>query len=134
MPSEPYQYAEWKKATIHVDYHFVFNEHYYSVPYRYIHKSVEIRATAKTVECFYKGERIAAHPRCFKRYGYSTLLEHMPADHRACAEWTPERIKRWAGKIGSNTEAFIETMIASRSFPEQAYRAWLQGVTISKEI
>jgi transposase len=125
LPLEPYQYAEWKKAKIHIDYHFVFDDHYYSVPYRYIHKPTEIRGTSKTVECFHQGIRIAAHARSFKRYGYTTLNEHMPEAHRAQAEWTPERIQRWAQKIGSETAAFINSMIASRPFPEQAYRACL---------
>ena len=133
LPTEPYQYAEWKKATINIDYHFVFNEHYYSVPHTYIHKSVEIRGTAKTVECFYKGQRIASHPRSFQRYGYSTLSEHMPEEHRAYAEWTPERIQRWATKIGPNTAKFIEAMMASRPFPQQAYRACLGVLRLGKK-
>lgn len=133
LPIEPYQYAEWKKASINIDYHFVFSDHYYSVPHVYIHKSVEIRGTAKTVECFYKGQRIALHPRSFKRYGYSTLSEHMPEAHRAYAEWTPERIQRWATKIGPNTAMFIEAMMASRPFPQQAYRACLGVLRLGKK-
>lgn len=133
LPLEPYQYAEWKKATINIDYHFVFNEHYYSVPHTYIHKKVEIRGTAKTVECFYKGQRIAAHPRCFKRYAYSTLSEHMPESHRAYAEWTPERIQQWASKIGPKTAAFIASMMSSRAFPQQAYRACLGVLRLGKK-
>lgn len=125
LPPERYHYAEWKHAKIHIDYHFVFDDHYYSVPYQYIHHSVELRATAKTVECFYQGKRIAAHVRSKARYQHTTLLEHMPKNHQAHAEWTPERIKRWALKIGSNTSGFIESMISSRAFPEQAFRSCL---------
>lgn len=125
LPEEPYQYAEWKLAKINIDYHFVFDEHYYSVPWKYIHHAVEIRATARTVECFCQGKRIAAHERSHARYQHTTLAEHMPPNHRAHAEWTPERIKRWALKIGSNTSQFIEHLIASRPFPQQAFRTCL---------
>lgn len=125
LPPEKYKYAEWQHAKIHIDYHFVFEEHYYSVPYKYIHHEVEVRATAKTVECFYDGKRIASHPRSFLRYKHSTLGEHMPPAHRAHAEWTPERMKRWANKIGPHTMKFIDRLITSRAFPEQAYRACL---------
>ena len=125
LPLEPYQYAEWKKGKIHIDYHFVFDDHYYSVPYKYIQETVEIRATSKTAECFHQGIRIATHARSFKRYGYTTLNEHMPEAHRVQAEWTPERMQRWAQKIGPETAAFIKAMIAARPFPEQAYRACL---------
>lgn len=49
----------------------------------------------------------------------------MPRAHRAHAEWTPERMTRWANKIGPSTHQFIQHMIASRAFPEQAFRACL---------
>ncbi len=41
-----------KKQKINIDYHFVFEDCYYSVPYQHIGKKVEIRATNKSVECF----------------------------------------------------------------------------------
>lgn len=126
LPTERYQFAEWKKAKINIDYHFIFDEHFYSVPWKHIRKPVEIRSTAKTVECFYKGERIAAHARSHKRYGYSTFEKHMPPAHLAHAHGSsPERLKRWADKIGPQTACFISHMMASRPFPEQAYRACL---------
>jgi transposase len=125
LPLERYQYAEWINAKIHIDYHFVFDDHYYCVPYQYIHHPVQIRATSKTVECFYQGKRIAAHARKHVRYGFTTLKEHMPPAHLAHAEWSPERMKRWAKKIGQKTSEFIDHMIASRAFPQQAFRSCL---------
>lgn len=123
LPPERYQFCEWKKAKIHIDYHFVFDKHYYSVPYQYCHQFVEIRATSKTVECFCNGQRIAAHTRSYKAYGFTTLTEHMPKAHQEYAKCSLPHIKRWAKKIGPNTVNFIDHMMASRSFPQQAYRA-----------
>jgi transposase len=125
LPADRYHYAEWVNAKIHIDYHFVFDDHYYCVPYQYIHHPVQIRATSKTVECFYQGKRIAAHARSYERYKFTTLKEHMPPAHRAHAEWGPDRMKRWAKKIGLKTAEFIDHMIASRAFPQQAYRSCL---------
>lgn len=125
LPKEKYHYAEWKQATVHIDYHIVFDDHYYSVPYKYIHQRIEIRATAKTVECFYKNKRIASHMRSAKRYKHTTIKEHMPLSHRAQTEWSPARIKRWAEKTGPATKQFIDFVISSRSFPEQSYRTCL---------
>ena len=56
---------------------------------------------------------------------HSTLSEHMPPSHRAHAEWTPDRMQRWASKIGPHTRGYIERMMVSRPFPQQAYRACL---------
>lgn len=125
LPKERYQYAEWQRAKIHIDYHFMFDDHYYSVPYKYIHREVEIRSTSTTVECFYQRKRIASHPRSHLRYKHSTLKEHMPTAHRVQTQWSPERLKRWANKIGLHTMTLISRFIASRPFPEQAYRACL---------
>ncbi len=131
LPQESYQYADWKHAKINIDYHFMFDNNYYSVPYQHIHHTVDIRVTDKTVECFYQGKRIAIHARCYKRYQYSTLAPHMPQNHKAHAKWTPERIARWANKIGPYTKQFIEHMIASRPFPQQAFRACLGLLRLS---
>ena len=132
LPADRYQYADWIKAKVHIDYHFVFDYHYYSVPYQYIQKEVQIRASVKTVECFLNGKRIASHIRSYKKYKYTTLTEHMPPAHRAHSQWGPERMKRWAKKIGKQTEKFIEVMMSSRAFPEQSYRACLGVLRLGK--
>lgn len=126
LPSTRYQFSVWKKAKINIDYHFIFEKHFYSVPWQYIHHAVDIRSTVNTVECFYKGERIAAHAKNTKRYGYTTLEAHMPPAHLAHKQGSsPERLKSWAEKIGPKTASFIQHMMTARPFPEQAYRACL---------
>jgi transposase len=123
LPGSRYQFAEWKKGKVHIDYHFIFDNHYYSVPYQHCQHSIEIRATARTVECFYQNERIATHARSYKAYAFTTLSEHMPKSHQEQAKYSLSHIKNWAQKIGPDTVAFIEHMMQSRSFPQQAYRA-----------
>lgn len=123
LPSSRYQFAEWKKGKVHIDYHFVFDNHYYSVPYQHCNHAIEIRATARTVECFYQNQRIAIHTRSYKAYGFTTLAEHMPKAHQEQAKYSLSHIKNWAQKIGPNTVAFVEHMMKSRAFPQQAYRA-----------
>lgn len=125
LPSTRYQYATYKKARIHLDYHFVFEDSYYSVPYKYISKLVEIRATNKTIECFYDNKRIAVHERSCKKYSYTTVEEHMPTNHQEHANFSPGRLKNWAAKIGNPTLSFIEHLMNSRAFPQQSYRACL---------
>ena len=46
-----------------LDYHVDIDGHYYSVPYRLISEQVEARLTARTIELFHKGERVAVHLR-----------------------------------------------------------------------
>ena len=63
LPDQPYEFATWKKARVHIDYHIEFKKHYYSVPHTLIHEEVYVRATESTVEIFFENRRIASHPR-----------------------------------------------------------------------
>jgi hypothetical protein len=46
----------------------------------------------------------------------------MPRNHQAMADWTPERFKRWAAKIGPEIEASIVALMETRDQPEQSFR------------
>ena len=35
LPAIRYEFAQWKVATVGIDYHVELDRHYYSVPYRY---------------------------------------------------------------------------------------------------
>jgi hypothetical protein len=97
--------------------------HYYSVPFEYAHKQVEIRATTRTIEVFSGGERIACHLRGYDPSRcYTTCVQHMPKNHQAMADWMPERFGSWAGKIGKRTEGYITWLMEQREQPEQAFR------------
>ena len=86
-----------------LDYHVDVDGHYYSVPHRLLREQVEARVTARTVELFHKGERVAVHHARRRRGRHTTLPEHMPSAHRRHAEWTIERIRAEATAIGPTT-------------------------------
>src|SRR5262245_48025746 len=52
LPTEPFVYTEWRLARVNLDYHVDVDHHLYSVPYRLIHQTVDIRLSATTVEVF----------------------------------------------------------------------------------
>ena len=123
LPSEPYQYAEWKKCRVAPDYHVEVERHYYSVPSHLIREQVEARITDRTIEIFHKGSRIASHPRSNVRHRHTTVREHMPSSHRRYAEWTPARMMREARKIGPATIALVQAVMKAKPHPEQGFRA-----------
>ena len=125
LPDADYEYAEWKKAKVGINYHVSFEKHDYSVPYTLIHKEVDIKATAGVIEVYFNGERACSHARSRKVNGYTTVKEHMPPSHRQFVEWTPERMIEWAGKYGNSVKDFVEKVIDSKMFPEQAYKRCL---------
>ena len=132
LPAEPYVYAEWKKARVHIDYHVAIDGHYYSVPCALVKKEVEVRMTRHTVECFYRGNRVASHRRSDQKGRHTTLTAHMPESHRQAGEWTPERLQRWAAKTGPATEKLILVVLGSRQHPQQAYRSCLGILRLGK--
>ena len=133
LPARPYEYAEWYKARVQLNYHIEVNHHYYSVPYQLLHERLDIRLTATIVEALRKGERVAAHVRSFIRGGYTTLPEHMPPEHRYYAEWNPARFIRWAEKTGDATARLVETILATRPYPEQGYKACLGIINLTRD-
>jgi transposase len=123
LPSEPYAYAEWKRCKLGLDYHIEIDQHYYSAPCRLIRERVEARITDTTVEIFHKGARVASHVRSAVKRRHTTILEHMPSAHRRYADWTPERLRRDAAKIGPAMTALIEAIMKAKPHPEQGFRA-----------
>jgi len=133
LPTHPYEYAEWYKAKVQLNYHIEVEHHYYSVPYRLLHERLDIRLTATILEAFRKGERVAAHVRSYHKNGYTTLPEHMPPEHRFYAEWNPDRFIRWAGKTGEATARLVEKILATRPYPEQGYKACLGIINLTRD-
>ena len=133
LPTKRYEVSEWKpKVAVNIDYHVEFERHYYSVPYQLVGERVDVRATSTTVECLYKGKRVASHVRGHKRGHHTTKAEHMPSSHRRHAEWTPSRLINWASTIGPKTAQLVELIINNRPHPEQGYRACLGIIRLHK--
>lgn len=132
LPPTPYEYAEWKHATVHIDYHVEVEQHYYSVPYRFVRQRVDVRLTAHCVECFHKGQRISSHRRSFLKGQHTTVTAHMPPAHQAYAEWTPERLVRWAEQSGPATAQLVATILATRIHPLQGFRSCLGIMRLGK--
>jgi transposase len=125
LPQDDFEYAEWHLARVGIDYHVEIKGFLYSVPHALIREQVDTRITARTIEVFHRGKRVAAHARRYGGPRHATQPEHMPSAHRRYAEWTPERIQRQARGIGPNTEALIIAVLARRPHPEQGFRTCL---------
>jgi transposase len=125
LPAEPYVFAEWRARRVGIDYHVDVDGHYYSVPHRFARQQVEVRLTARTLEIFLKGERIAAHMRGGGKGKHTTIPEHMPSSHRRYADWTIERIQDEAARVGPATARLCDFVLQHRPHPEQGFRACL---------
>lgn len=125
LPQAQYEIGVWKECKVNIDYHIELEHNVYSVPHALVGQRVEARSTARCVEVFLRSTRVASHLRLTGRGRASTLAEHMPAAHRAHAEWTPSRLISWAAKAGPATGHVVEAILQSKPHPEQGYRACL---------
>ena len=132
LPAEAYAFAEWKKARVHIDYHVEVEDHFYSVPYTLLHRQVDARYTAMTVEIFHRGQRVASHARSYKRGKHTTIDSHRPKSHQRYLEWTPERLVHWASTVGPFTAALVDQILQSRPHPEQGFRSCLGILRLGK--
>jgi transposase len=123
LPVEPYVFAAWKECRVGLDYHVEVEKHYYSAPHTLLREKVWARITARTVEVFHRGSRVAAHVRSSSNRRHTTVREHMPSSHRRYADWTPESLRRRAGEIGRSTSALVDIIMRERTHPEQGFRA-----------
>ena len=133
LPSKRYQYRQYLQRMAHIDYHVDVEGSFYSVPYRFIKEKVDVWYSKSTVEIYHKGERIATHPRSYRKGYASTLEEHMPPNHKYHKErWNPGRIINWASSIGFNTARLMKAIMESRKHPVQGYRSCIAILNLSK--
>jgi len=132
LPESPYEYADWIKARVHLDYHVEVDHHFYSVPHRLVREEVDVRYTETIVECFFNRKRVASHQRSQLKGKPTTCREHMPRAHLEFAEWTPERFISWAAKTGPETARAIENVLSRRTYPEHGFRSCMGILSLGK--
>ena len=124
LPATPFELSEWKQATVQFNYHVAIEKMFYSTPFQYIRKKVDVRVTDTTVEIFYDHDRIASHRRLYGLPGqYSTVTEHMPEDHQKYLDWNGDRFRKWAMQIGTNTGKTVDAILTSGRVEQQSYRS-----------
>ena len=135
LPKERYEFTHIRYASVHIaDYHVEYDGSWYSVPYHYRGRKVEVRATLDTVEVFLRGKRIASHARCFVKASRATLNEHRPKEHKDYGDWPPERITKWAATIGVSAKGVVERVMETKQHPELGYRACFGILRLAKVV
>lgn len=133
LPPSAYEYASWKKAKVHLDYHVETERRYYSVPHALIGKTVDLRLTLSGVEIFHRGQRVAVHCRSSLRGSFTTIAAHRPPRHQAVVELSHERLLRDAERIGVATATVIRQQIHGRVHPEQTLRRSLGILRLARD-
>jgi len=133
LPTCAYEFAAWKQAKVHLDYHVQVDGAFYSVPYALIGKSVDVRLTARGVEIFHRQHLVAAHARQVVRGHFTTQADHRPERHSAVIDLTHEKLMLRAAVIGPATVEVLMQQLQRRRHPEESLRASLGILRLAKD-
>jgi transposase len=110
-PTEPFDVPTWGDAKVHPDHHISFLCALYSVPTRYLHKKVRVRADSKLVRIYLGTELIKVHPRQPKG-GRSTDPNDYPQGKALYALRSVDKLAAAAKQQGTHIGIFAERLLA----------------------
>jgi transposase len=112
LPEEPFQCPQWKDCTVHPDHHVVFDKSYYSVPTRFIGRTVWVRGDHRLVRVFLDAELIKTHPRAQRPGTWVTDFSDYPPEKLAYLMPTPTYCRSRAAQIGPQTEILVRKILS----------------------
>jgi hypothetical protein len=110
LPKEPFQVSTWTRAKVGRDCHIQVDRALYSVPYRYVGKTLEVRLTDHLVECFLDEELVKVHLREAPR-GRSTRLEDYPPEKAQVLKEKPQWCRERAKSLGAQVSWVVESLL-----------------------
>ena len=131
LPSRPFEYFESVLMRVGKDYHFEFEQHYYSVPYHLANKQVELKVTKGLIKVYHQHQLVATHQRSKITNGSTTVKEHQPISHQKVATEDSEQWLDWGLSIGPRTAECILN-ICTEHHPMRAHRICIGIHTLAK--
>ncbi|MEV0404188.1 hypothetical protein [Actinoallomurus sp. NPDC050550] len=98
LPGGAFELATWSRGKVGPDIHVKVGKTLYSVPWKYIGKTVDARSTPNAVQFFVEGELIKTHVR--KPKGKQTDLNDYPPERIAFFQRTPTWCRKRAAEVG----------------------------------
>jgi transposase len=133
LPERPYEFGNWKKAKVRLDYHVEVARRYYSVPHAFATKTVDVRVTARGIEVFFGQKLIASHIAAPQVGAFVTHPGHRPERHRAVVEASHERLIEQAAMIGPATREVVAAQTHMKRHPEEVLRSAKGIIRLAKD-
>jgi transposase len=127
LPEVPYDLFYFKKAKVHPDCHIQYNKNYYSVPYQYVGKEVDLKYNSKIVHIYFNCNRIATHKSYKGSYHYCTNNDHYPESKFVEINYHLALAKKEANVIGADALLLVEKLINQSRYPLKILRK-VQGI------
>ena len=122
-----------KEVVVQNNSHVKYDGNFYSAPWQYRGKGVQVRYTDKELCVFYNDTCIAKHQKVsdFVRRRYVTEGRHMPPKEKH-PEFDKRRLQTWAGNTGANISEVVRLMFERVDYEEQAYNTALSLLQTGK--
>ena len=113
LPNSPYDLATWKVATVARDCYVVFENAYYSVPFRLVAQQVQIRGGCTEVRIYTsEWQLVATHARARAAGERRTHMDHLPPEKLPGLLLGKEACRAQAAQIGVATSEVVERLFA----------------------
>jgi hypothetical protein len=130
LPQEEFKLASVGIRKVYHDCHIYVDYNYYSVPFEYVGRQVEIELTKNLLKVSYQGKEITVHPRLSGKGKFSTNNSHYPDYKKYSDTEYQERYQAKMAQIGTYTEQLFFLII--KEHPKDWSRT-VQGILSLKK-
>ena len=110
LPTQPFELVTWVQAKVARDCHIQAGSAWYSVPYQYRGRTVDVRLTSRLVPCYLQYQLVKTHLRVPKGQR-STDWNDYPPEKAAFFQRTPDWCRTWAGLLGPAVSEAVEAVL-----------------------
>ena len=124
LPDTQYEYLERKQVKVSQDFSFTFDKVHYSMPRKYLKKTLEIRAGESKIYVYNEnGDLVRTHDRSYTPKSWVVIPSDMPKEYGDYGYWNKPYFLAKAEGIGPETRALIERVIDKFDYPVQSFRS-----------
>jgi transposase len=115
LPVQPFDLSQWKQAKVHPDHYIQFNNKAYSVPHRFVGKTVWVRGTHNIVQIYHQQQLIKQHP-IPKGFRQTDINDFPPNFQAVLDKGLPRLLQQKASDIGPQFGTLIRTLLEQHAF------------------
>ena len=124
LPETQYEYLERKTVKVSQDFSFTFDKVHYSMPRKYLRKTLEIRAGATKIYVYNEnGDLVRTHDRSYTPKSWVVIPSDMPKEYSDYGYWNKPYFLAKAERVGPETKILIERVIEKFQHPVQSFRS-----------
>lgn len=133
LPEYPFEFCQWSQAKVHHDCHIQLGKNYYSVPFQWVSKTVDVKLTRSMVSIYSNLELLCSHPHIEgPNWRWSTNKNHYPPKAQVDSDFLIASLLKKARLIGENTELLCQKRLIAPKHPLKHLRS-MQALVALKE-